>query len=60
MNALTCPILAIFEDLCCFLEIILNADGPLFPGSDDSQAKHFGDIFDKIKRKHEHELNEMG
>lgn len=39
VNALTDCILAIFEYMCCFPEIIRNSDGPLFPGSDDSQAK---------------------
>ena len=53
-------VLALFEYLVCFPEILTTRDGPLFPGPEESQTKRFSKILRAVLISHEAEVNAMG
>ena len=53
-------VLALFEYLACFPEVLVDKDGPLFPGADESQTKRFSEILRSVLLKHEEEVNAHG
>jgi hypothetical protein len=52
--------LATFEYLVVFPEILADEDGPLYPGSEESQSERFSAMLAVVLKKHETEINEMG
>ena len=52
-------VLALFEYLVCFPEILTTQDGPLFPGPEESQTKRFSKILRAVLISHEAEVNAM-
>jgi hypothetical protein len=53
-------ILATFEYLVVFPEVLGDPDGPLYPGSEQSQSKIFSTIVALLLKAHKQEVNKMG
>jgi hypothetical protein len=53
-------ILATFEYLVVFLEVLGDPDGPLHPSSEQSQSKIFSTMLPLLLKAHTKEVNEMG
>ena len=54
-------ILATFEyNMVVFPEVLADLDGPLYPGSQESQSNRFSRMLAVVLKAHEKEVNEMG